>query len=68
MLSSSHNYAGLDCLKMSNGDALRSSGDGDYSDNVLDIYPLNHYYFGSKDAFPFKEETLADRLSRMKLK
>lgn len=53
---------------MSNGDALRSSGDGDYSDNVLDIYPLNHYYFGSKDAVPFKEETLADRLSRMKLK
>lgn len=51
-----------------NGSALQSSGDGDYSDNVLDIYPLNQYYFGSKDAVPFKEETLADRLSRMKLK
>lgn len=50
-----------------NGAALRSGGDGDYSVNVLDIYPLNHYYFGSKDAAPFKEETLADRLSRMKV-
>ncbi|CAI0387776.1 unnamed protein product [Linum tenue] len=33
---------------------------------VVDIYPLSSYYFGSKDALPFKDETLADRLYRMK--
>lgn len=53
------------------GAALHSNGAGTdcvNNDYVLDIYPLNHYYFGSKDAVPFKEETLADRVSRMKLK
>ncbi|KAH7572101.1 hypothetical protein ACOSP7_015117 [Xanthoceras sorbifolium] len=33
---------------------------------VVDIYPLSSYYFGSKDAIPFKDETLADRVLRMK--
>ncbi|XP_048133764.1 pre-mRNA cleavage factor Im 25 kDa subunit 1-like [Rhodamnia argentea] len=40
-------------------------GGGDQS-RVLDIYPLSSYYFGSKDALAFKEETLADRVNRMK--
>ncbi|XP_019192268.1 PREDICTED: pre-mRNA cleavage factor Im 25 kDa subunit 1 isoform X2 [Ipomoea nil] len=35
--------------------------------NALDIYPLNCYFFGSKDAVTFKDETLADRVGRMKL-
>uniref|UniRef100_A0A5B7BZG3 Pre-mRNA cleavage factor Im 25 kDa subunit n=1 Tax=Davidia involucrata TaxID=16924 RepID=A0A5B7BZG3_DAVIN len=34
--------------------------------HVLDIYPLSSYYFGSKEALPFKDETLADRVQRMK--
>lgn len=34
----------------------------------FDIYPLSGYYFGSKDAIPFKDETLADRVQRMKSK
>ncbi|XP_027073054.1 pre-mRNA cleavage factor Im 25 kDa subunit 1 [Coffea arabica] len=34
--------------------------------NVLDIYPLNCYYFGSKEAVPFKDETTSDRILRMK--
>lgn len=45
-----------------------ASGGAVNSSNVLDIYPLNHYYFGSKEALRFKEETLADRVLRMKLK
>nr|XP_016489374.1 PREDICTED: pre-mRNA cleavage factor Im 25 kDa subunit 1-like [Nicotiana tabacum] len=44
-----------------------ASGGAVNSSNVLDIYPLNHYYFGSKEALRFKEETLADRVLRMKL-
>ena len=35
---------------------------------VIDIYPLSNYYFGSKEAIPFKDETLADRVLRMKSK
>ncbi|KAI9191384.1 hypothetical protein LWI28_007839 [Acer negundo] len=42
-----------------------SSSDRDQS-YVVDIYPLSNYYFGSKDAIPFKDETLPDRLIRMK--
>ncbi|KAG8657084.1 pre-mRNA cleavage factor Im 25 kDa subunit 1 [Manihot esculenta] len=34
---------------------------------VIDIYPLSSYYFGSKDPLPFRDETLADRVQRMKL-
>lgn len=34
----------------------------------VDIYPLSCYYFGSKDAIPFKDHSLADRLQRMKFK
>ncbi|KAL2533279.1 Pre-mRNA cleavage factor Im 25 kDa subunit 1 [Abeliophyllum distichum] len=33
---------------------------------VLDIYPLSCYYFGSKEAIPLKNETLYDRVLRMK--
>ncbi|XP_044470910.1 pre-mRNA cleavage factor Im 25 kDa subunit 1-like [Mangifera indica] len=33
---------------------------------VLDIYPLSNYYFGSKESIPFKDETLHDRVQRMK--
>ncbi|KAK9948025.1 hypothetical protein M0R45_003614 [Rubus argutus] len=32
----------------------------------LDIYPLSCYYFGSKEAIPLKDETLADRVQRLK--
>lgn len=35
---------------------------------VLDIYPLSCYYFGSKEATPLKNETLYDRVLRMKAK
>ncbi|KAF3676491.1 Pre-mRNA cleavage factor Im 25 kDa subunit 1 [Capsicum annuum] len=41
--------------------------DAAHSTNVLDIYPLNHYYFASKEALPFKEETLTQRIERLKL-
>ncbi|XP_027774232.1 pre-mRNA cleavage factor Im 25 kDa subunit 1 isoform X2 [Solanum pennellii] len=35
--------------------------------DVLDIYPLNHYYFGSKESLPLKEEeTLDHRIQRFK--
>ena len=32
----------------------------------VDLYPLSNYYFGAKHSIPFKDETLADRFSRMK--
>ncbi|KAK3004292.1 hypothetical protein RJ639_019675 [Escallonia herrerae] len=48
-----------------NGD--NQNNGGSQSQNlVLDIYPLNSYYFGSKEAAPSKEETLFDRIQRMK--
>lgn len=34
----------------------------------IDIYPLSNYFFGSKEALLFKDETLADRVQRMKSK
>ncbi|CAK9326723.1 unnamed protein product [Citrullus colocynthis] len=33
---------------------------------AIDIYPLSNYYFGSKQPLLFKDETLADRVLRMK--
>ncbi|XP_055824837.1 pre-mRNA cleavage factor Im 25 kDa subunit 1-like isoform X2 [Solanum dulcamara] len=51
---------------MGDGSLSRAGGNVDAS-NVLDIYPLNHYYFGSKEALPFKEEeTLDHRIQRLK--
>lgn len=47
-------------------------GDGDDVRRVLplevDIYPLSCYYFGSKDAIPFKDHSFPDRLQRIKSK
>lgn len=56
-----------DLPPVENGDG---SGENYYDGNnyVVDIYPLNRYYFGSKEAVPFKDESAADRLLRMKLK
>ncbi|XP_052200602.1 pre-mRNA cleavage factor Im 25 kDa subunit 1 isoform X2 [Diospyros lotus] len=39
---------------------------GDYRGDTLEIYPLSCYYFGSKPAVPVRDETLADRLHRLK--
>lgn len=33
---------------------------------LLDLYPLSCYYFGSKEAAPFKDESSPDRLEKMK--
>ena len=66
----------LCCLSLFFGmnSELGSSADGDRgsdsggSGRVLDIYPLCCYYFGSKDPILLKDETLADRILRMKSK
>ncbi|URD75632.1 Cleavage and polyadenylation specificity factor [Musa troglodytarum] len=42
------------------------SGDGGGGSNVVEIYPLSRYFFGSKDAIPDKDDCLADRIQRMK--
>lgn len=34
--------------------------------DTVDIYPLSNYYFGSKEAVLPKDDTLADRVQRMK--
>ncbi|GKV11983.1 hypothetical protein SLEP1_g23189 [Rubroshorea leprosula] len=47
-------------------DGNSSSGVGGNQRQVVDIYPLGCYYFGSKEAIPFKDETLSDRVERMK--
>ncbi|XP_044464110.1 pre-mRNA cleavage factor Im 25 kDa subunit 1-like isoform X2 [Mangifera indica] len=45
-----------------------SQDNGTASDQsyVLDIHPLSRYYFGSKKPIPLKDETVHDRLQRMK--
>jgi cleavage and polyadenylation specificity factor subunit 5 len=45
---------------------MGEENDQTQSSNVLDIYPLGCYYFGSTQALPFKDETLSDRLHRLK--
>jgi hypothetical protein len=52
----------------SNGNVSEISGSDQNHGGVIDIYPLSCYYFGSKEAGPFKDETLADRTQRMKSK
>ncbi|KAL2555257.1 Pre-mRNA cleavage factor Im 25 kDa subunit 1 [Forsythia ovata] len=45
-----------------------SNSNGTNSSTVLDIYPLSCYYFGSKDAVPLRNETVEDRVLRLKAK
>ena len=54
----------------SNGNVSQSSSNSDDQSHatVIDIYSLSNYYFGSKEVIPFKDETLADRVQRMKSK
>ncbi|KAL6585771.1 hypothetical protein OROMI_002415 [Orobanche minor] len=42
------------------------SENGSPDRNVLDVYPLSCYYFGSKGSVSWKNETVADRVLRMK--
>ncbi|XP_068651192.1 pre-mRNA cleavage factor Im 25 kDa subunit 1 [Aristolochia californica] len=42
------------------------SYEADMVRDVVDIYPLNQYYFGAKDAAPGREENLSERVQRMK--
>ena len=57
--------AGANTLHHQNG----ATHEYDHNQSLeLDIYPLSSYYFGAKNSIPFKDETLADRLSRMKSK
>ncbi|KAK4257836.1 hypothetical protein QN277_007371 [Acacia crassicarpa] len=42
------------------------NGSSNHQSLEFDIYPLNGYYFGSTNAIPFKDETLADRIQRKK--
>ncbi|XP_015889257.1 pre-mRNA cleavage factor Im 25 kDa subunit 1 [Ziziphus jujuba] len=48
------------------GDRTRTHNQSQSQSRVIDIYPLSSYYFGSKEALHFKEETLADRTQRLK--
>ncbi|KAJ0089742.1 pre-mRNA cleavage factor Im 25 kDa subunit 1 [Pistacia vera] len=50
---------------VANGDSHETENTSDQS-YVLDIYPLSSYYFGSKEPIPFKDQTLDDRIQRMK--
>ncbi|WCJ42731.1 Cleavage and polyadenylation specificity factor subunit 5 [Euphorbia peplus] len=54
-----------DEIVVSRNDNNSSSMDNE-GNFVIDIYPLSSYYFGSKDALPFRDETLADRVRRIK--
>lgn len=49
-----------------NGNVNSNDNGSDRSSYVVDIYPLSSYYFGSKEAIPFKDETLYNRVLRMK--
>ncbi|XP_020424922.1 pre-mRNA cleavage factor Im 25 kDa subunit 1 isoform X2 [Prunus persica] len=52
-------------LHVSNDSNGLDHDNGDQS-RILDIYPLSSYYFSSKEALPIKDESVADRLQRMK--
>ncbi|XP_021805048.1 pre-mRNA cleavage factor Im 25 kDa subunit 1 [Prunus avium] len=52
-------------LHVSNDSNGLDDDNGDQS-RILDIYPLSSYYFSSKEALPIKDESVADRLQRMK--
>ncbi|KAK7281249.1 hypothetical protein RIF29_09054 [Crotalaria pallida] len=56
----------VDVAVVTNGVQIQNGGGRDEGSLELDIYPLSCYYFGSKDAVPFKNHTLADHLHRMK--
>ncbi|KAK6126766.1 hypothetical protein DH2020_039491 [Rehmannia glutinosa] len=53
---------------MDDPSAVFENGNSHQSDesNVLDIYPLSCYYFGSRGSASFKNETISDRVLRMK--
>ncbi|THU62481.1 hypothetical protein C4D60_Mb01t05610 [Musa balbisiana] len=53
---------------MENGETFHcnDSGDGGGGSDVVEIYPLSRYFFGSKDAIPDKDDCLADQIQRMK--
>ncbi|PIA42973.1 hypothetical protein AQUCO_02000433v1 [Aquilegia coerulea] len=43
-----------------------SSSSSSSDENIVNIYPLSNYYFGSKLPLSFKDETLAERAQRMR--
>ncbi|MBA0731873.1 hypothetical protein Gogos_015996, partial [Gossypium gossypioides] len=47
-------------------DDEHNSSSTDEGRKEVDIYPLSCYYFGSKEAIVFKDETVSDRITRMK--
>ncbi|GAV72979.1 NUDIX_2 domain-containing protein [Cephalotus follicularis] len=51
----------------SNGNHENEEGNGNGEGDVVDIFSLSSYYFGSKDPLPFKDETLAHRIHRLKI-
>ncbi|XP_039041194.1 pre-mRNA cleavage factor Im 25 kDa subunit 1-like [Hibiscus syriacus] len=48
------------------GESINGHSSSDDDGKRVDIYPLSCYYFGSKEAIVFKDETLYDRINRMK--
>ncbi|WJX28391.1 Pre-mRNA cleavage factor Im 25 kDa subunit 1 [Trifolium repens] len=48
------------------GEDRGSSNNNDDEKVEVNIYPLNSYYFGSKDSIPFKDHSLHHRLQRIK--
>ncbi|XP_059633159.1 pre-mRNA cleavage factor Im 25 kDa subunit 1 [Cornus florida] len=48
------------------GETVSAMDNNQNQSQVLNIYPLSNYYFGSKDAVPLKDEPEADRVLRMK--
>jgi hypothetical protein len=50
------------------GEDRGSSNNNDDEKVEVNIYPLNSYYFGSKDSIPFKDHSLHHRLQRIKSK
>ncbi|TYH60785.1 hypothetical protein ES332_D07G003200v1 [Gossypium tomentosum] len=47
-------------------DDEHNSSSTDEGRKEVDIYPLSCYYFGPKEAIVFKDETVSDRITRMK--
>ncbi|XP_062091089.1 pre-mRNA cleavage factor Im 25 kDa subunit 1 [Humulus lupulus] len=58
--------AAFEFTENGDGDGQISRRGSQIQSLVIDIHPLSSYYFGSKEAIPSKDATMADRVQRMK--
>ncbi|XP_010548660.1 PREDICTED: pre-mRNA cleavage factor Im 25 kDa subunit 1 [Tarenaya hassleriana] len=53
-------------LEMAMSEENSTSRNGFVQGVIVDVFPLSRYYFGCRGALPVKDETLSDRVDRLK--